>query len=105
MQKEGKGFQLIAKKNSTSKVWKYFGFIANEDGMPSDSDTPRCRLCHKGVSARWSNMSNLISHLKLHHRSECGEIKHTQLVTGRAASKKTTSSSSSQKNLFKNISY
>ena len=49
---EGKVVQLIAKKNTTSMVWKYFEFVASEDGTPSDSDTPRCRLCHKGVSAK-----------------------------------------------------
>ena len=40
VEKEGEGVQLIAKKNMTSKVWKYFGFIPSEDGSPSDSDTP-----------------------------------------------------------------
>ena len=48
VEKEGKGVQLIAKKNMTFKVWKYFGFIPSEDESPSDSNTPRCRLCHKG---------------------------------------------------------
>ena len=37
VEKEGEGVQLIAKKNTTSKVWKYFGFIPSEDGSPSDS--------------------------------------------------------------------
>ena len=50
VEKEGEGVQLIVKKNTTSKVWKYFGFIPSEDGSPSNSDTPRYRLCHKGVS-------------------------------------------------------
>ena len=36
--------ELVAKKNTKSKVWKYFGFMPNEDGSPSDSDTPKCRL-------------------------------------------------------------
>ena len=92
---------LIAKKNTTSMVWKYFRFVANEDGMPSDSDTPRCRLCHKGVSAKWSNTSNLISHLKLHHGNEYREIKGAQAVTVRSmlVSRKTNSSSSSQQTL------
>ena len=82
---EGEVAQLIAKKNTTSMVWKYFGFVASKDGMPSNIDTPRCRLCHKGVSAKWSIMSNLISHLKLHHGNEYWEIKCAQAVTGRSA--------------------
>ena len=36
--------ELVAKKNTKSKVWKYFGFTPNKDGSPSDSDTPKCRL-------------------------------------------------------------
>ena len=82
-------------------VWKYFAFVASEYGTPSDSDTPRCRLYHKRVSAKWSNTSNLISHLKLHHGNEYREIKRAQAVTGRSApaSRKTNSSSSSQQTL------
>ena len=94
---EGEAVQLIAKKNTTSMVWKYFGFVASEDGTPSDSDTPRCRLCHKGVSANWSNTSNLISHLGNEYR----KIKCAQAITGRSAPvlRKTNSSSSSQQTL------
>ena len=44
--------KLVAKKNTKSKVWKYFGFVPNEDGSgPSDSDSPKCKLCLKNVSA------------------------------------------------------
>ena len=71
--------QLVAKKNTKSKVWKYFGFVPNKDGSdPSDSDTPKCKLCPKYVSARWANTSNLLNHLKLHHISEYREIAHAQ---------------------------
>jgi len=37
--------QLVAKKNTTSKVWKYFGFVPDEDGNPTNSFTPNCKLC------------------------------------------------------------
>ena len=98
-QVEEEGFQLIAKKNTTSKVWKYFGFVTDEDGTHSDNSTPRCRLCHKGVSEKWSNTSNLINHVKLHHGSEYREIKRAQPVTAKSASRKTNSSSGSQQTL------
>ena len=26
--------QLVSKKNTKSKVWKFFGFVPNEDGRP-----------------------------------------------------------------------
>ena len=69
----------VSKKNTKSKVRKYFGFVPNEDGSgPSNSDSPKCKLCLKNVSARWANTSNLLNHLKLHHISEYREIAHTQ---------------------------
>ena len=71
--------QLVAKKNTKSKVWKYFGFVPNKDGSgPSDSDSPKCKLCLKNVSAPWANTSNLLNHLKLHHISEYREILRAQ---------------------------
>ena len=70
--------ELVAKKNTKSKVWKYFGFTPNEDGSPSDNDTPKCRLCLKDVLAWWSNTCNLLNHLKLHHISEYREILREQ---------------------------
>lgn len=73
---------LVAKKNTKSKVWKYFGFVPNEDGSgPSDSDSPKCKLCLKNVSARWANTSNLLNHLKLHHISEYKEIARARSST------------------------
>ena len=48
--------QLVAKKNTKLKVWKFFGFLPSEDGSgPSDSDSPKCKLCLKNVSAQWAN--------------------------------------------------
>ena len=74
-QQQTNSVQLVPKKNTKSKVWKYFGFTPNEDGSgPSDSDSPKCKLCLKNVSARWANTSNLVNHLKLHHISEYREI-------------------------------
>ena len=60
--------ELIAKKNITSKVWKYFGFVPDEDGNPIDSDKPKCKLCFKSVSAEWANTSNLLRYLKFSPR-------------------------------------
>ena len=64
----------MTKKNTKSKVWKYFRFTHNEDGSPSDSDAPKCRLCLKDVLAKWVNTSNLLNHLKLHHIDKYREI-------------------------------
>ena len=73
--------KLVAKKNTASKVWKYFGFTPSKDGSPSDSDTHKCRLCLKDVSAKWANTSYLMKHLKVYHTSEYREILRDQLST------------------------
>ena len=73
------------------KVWKYFGLTPNKDGSPSDSDTPKCRLCLKDVLARWAYTSNLLNHLKLHRISEYREILHVQYCQGMVSLKQTGS--------------
>jgi len=55
--------ELVAKRNTTLKVWKYLGFVPDKDGNPIDSDKPKCKLCYKSISAKWANTSNLLSHL------------------------------------------
>ena len=70
--------ELVAKKNTTSKVWKYFGFVPDEDGNPIDSDKPKCKLCFKSVSMKWANTSNLLSHLKFSHATKYREIKQSK---------------------------
>ena len=37
--------KLVAKPRSTSIVWKYFGFEADDKGKPQKTDRPICRLC------------------------------------------------------------
>ena len=57
----------ITKKNTKSPVWKYFGFTSDEDGKPTNYFNPRCKLCSKDILAKFSNTSNLLKHLRLHH--------------------------------------
>jgi len=80
----------VAKNNAKSKVWKYFRFIPNEDGSPSDSNSPKCRLFLKDVSVKWANTSNLLSHLKLHHIDKYREISHAQSCARSSKKKFTT---------------
>ena len=82
--------ELIAKKNTTSKVWKYFGFVPDEDGNPIDSDKPKCKLCFKSVSAKWANTSNLLSHLKFGHATKYRETKQAKTVLNHRLQEKKT---------------
>ena len=58
---------LVSKKNTTSAVWEYFGFQANEKGEPVNTDEAICKLCYKKVTARDANTSNLRTHLRVNH--------------------------------------
>lgn len=61
---------LIAKKN-TSCVWTYFGFVLVHLAIHSTAI-----LLHVDyVSAKWSNTSNLLNHLKMHQPMEYTEVK------------------------------
>jgi len=70
---DGSSVQLISKRNTTSKVWDYFGFVP---GNPTNFDTPTCKLCLNKVTAKWANTSNLISHLWMYHPTQFNEL-HT----------------------------
>ena len=69
-----RGVQLISKKNTKSLVWKYFGFTPDEDGRPTNYCNSKCKLCSPDVSAKFGNTSNLLKHLRLHHRNEFSKI-------------------------------
>ena len=78
-----RGVQLISKKNTKSLVWNYFGFTPDEDGRPTNCSNPKCKLCFKDVSAKFGNTSNLLKHLRLHHRNEFSEISRAQAAEPR----------------------
>ena len=66
--------QLVAKPRSTSIVWKYFGYEADDRGKPQTTDRPICRLCQIEVLAKDGNTTNLYSHLKSKHGEEYLQI-------------------------------
>ena len=78
-----RGVQLISKKNTKSLVWKYFGFTPDEDGRPTNYCNPKCKLCFTDVSAKFGNTSNLLKHLRLHHRTEFSKICRAQAAEPR----------------------
>ena len=78
---------LIAKKN-TSCVWTYFGFVLVHLAIHSTAI-----LLHVDyVSAKWSNTSNLLNHLKMHHPMEYTEVKRAQSATASSSSRITQQS-------------
>ncbi|XP_041839216.1 uncharacterized protein LOC121638472 isoform X2 [Melanotaenia boesemani] len=60
---------LISKPRGKSIVWLYFGFKADENGRPLNSDEAICRLCRKIVVSK-GNTTNLRSHLRRRHPAD-----------------------------------
>ncbi|XP_072438849.1 E3 SUMO-protein ligase ZBED1-like [Chiloscyllium punctatum] len=67
--------QLVEKSNTTSEVWRYFGFQPGSDGRPENIETPVCKICFRVIPAKASNTSNLYAHLKSQHPHIYIEVK------------------------------
>ena len=57
-----------------SKIWKYFGFLSDSDGIVKVTpDEAICELCNERIK-RSNNTTNLLTHLKRPHSIEYDEI-------------------------------
>ena len=68
---------LKAPSRAKSKVWKYFGFTANESGTIVSKTQVKCTLCRNDISF-CGNTMNLSYHLERKHPeqfSECCSVK------------------------------
>ena len=74
---------IIAKPNTTSPVWAFFGLEASADGKAVSPERVLCRLCKTPVQNKSSSTSNLFTHLKRHH-----PLKHSELLTSTPQSSK-----------------
>ena len=82
---------IVAKANTTSPVWAYFGLEASADGKPVSTDRVICRLCETTVQAKGSSTTNLFTHLKKHH-----PLKHSELLQSTKKSSKPSTSTQAQ---------
>ena len=41
---------LMDKLNTKSPIWKYFGFVPDNNGKPSNTEKPQCKICHATVT-------------------------------------------------------
>ena len=76
-------YVLVKKPHTTSKVWTHFGLKGNKDGLPDSAEVekPICRHCHKAVSAKRSNTTNLFTHLQDNHPEIFAEVATTKKQT------------------------
>ena len=115
---------LVDKPNIKSAIWKYFGFIPDDNGKPSNIDKPQCKVCCATVATKTSNTTNLRVHLRQKHpqlfaefmktsEKECSSS--TTMTTSKATDKtvkglfeartKLSSSSREHKELTKSVTY
>ena len=67
--------QVAAPKGAKSPLWRHFGFLVDEKGMPVDSKAVLCKLCPNLKRVAFSgNTTNLKQHLANHHPNELAEI-------------------------------
>ncbi|XP_057689438.1 E3 SUMO-protein ligase ZBED1-like [Corythoichthys intestinalis] len=62
---------LVPRKNSTSVVWRYFGFQKDD----VDQKNTQCKVCRKTIATRQGNTSNLFHHLEHNHNAEYEAVK------------------------------
>ena len=111
---------LVDKLNTKSLIWKYFGFIPDDNGKPSNTNTPQCKTCCATVTTKTSNTANLWVHLQQKHPQLYTELmktseKECSLSTSKAADKtikdlveariKLSSSLWEHKELTKSVTY
>ncbi len=65
---------LVLKRNSTTVVWKYFGF--HKDDV--EQKNTKCKVCLKTVVTTQSNASNLYHHLEHNHAVEFEDVRKAQ---------------------------
>ena len=88
--------ELVAKKNTYSPVWAFFGL--KKDHKDND-DSVICHLCRAVVLARGGNTSNLFSHLKIHYAKEHASIEKSKKKKASAANKDNSHNSGKQRTL------
>ena len=52
---------LVDKANTKSAIWKYFSFVADDNGKPSNIEKLQCKVCRATVSTIRHEISKLIS--------------------------------------------
>ena len=108
---------LVDKANTKSVIWKYFGFVPDDNGKPSNIEKPQCKVCRATVSTKISNTTNLRVHLRQKHPQLFAELMKTseKECTSKATDKtvkdlfeawtKLSSSSREHKELTKSVTY
>ena len=62
-----------------SEIWNYFGYEADCEGKPIDTQRPVCKTCFKATQAKGGNTSNMAKDLSDRHPELFREFKERQV--------------------------
>ena len=65
---------LVDKPNTKSLIWR---FVPDDNGKPSNTNKPQCKICHATVAMKTSNTTNLRVHLLQKHPQLYTELMKT----------------------------
>ena len=77
--------KYMPKPSSKSTIWEYFSYKQDDDRKLIEDDGFFCNICHRSVSAKSGNTSNLMSHLKNSHKSVFAQLKTAKTSSSTAA--------------------
>ncbi|KAF4078433.1 hypothetical protein AMELA_G00199060 [Ameiurus melas] len=63
---------LHAPDGQNSKLWEYFGYLKNPDGVLVEDGAPACKIC--GVKVTSEGQSNMMKHLQENHEGVYAEV-------------------------------
>ncbi|XP_017342190.1 uncharacterized protein LOC108275754 isoform X3 [Ictalurus punctatus] len=63
---------LHAPDGQNSKLWEYFGYLKNPDGILVEDGAPACKIC--GVKVMSEGQSNMMKHLQENHEGVYAEV-------------------------------
>ena len=91
---------LVNKHNTKSSIWKYFGFVPDDNGKPSNTDKPQCKVCLATVTMKTGNTTNLHVHLRQKHPQLYTELMKTSEKECNSSTSKEPTPSKTIKDLF-----
>ena len=90
---------IVCHPKGKSKVWKHFGFVANEKGKIVNDKKVTCRLCEHQLPYS-GNTSNLFYHLEKEHPGEFATLRNETSATSSKSKHPAATSQSTMETLL-----
>ena len=84
-----RSLNIVCHPKGKSKVWKHFGFVANEKGKIANDKKVVCQLCEHQL-AYSANTSYLFYHLEKEHPDEFSTVRSEKVLSPSVTKSKQT---------------